>query len=74
MPYIENLSCGVQECHFNHDNFCHREVITLDIGGTCEDQETCENYECQDCEFFDFCTKDKKFSSSAFSEDGFFED
>ena len=74
MPFIENLTCGVEECHFNHGNYCYREAVTLDIAGTCEDQETCDDYDCQDCEYFDFCSKDKKFSSGAFGEDGFFDE
>lgn len=74
MPFIENVTCGAEECHFNHANYCYRESITLDIAGTCEDFETCNDYDCNDCEYFDFCSKDKKYSSQAFGEEGFFEE
>ena len=74
MPYNENVTCGAEECHFNHNNFCYRESLTLDLSGTCEDFENCDDYICSDCEYFDFCNKDKKFSSGAFGEEGFFEE
>ncbi len=76
MSYHENLTCGCDDCHFNHDNLCYRETITLDINGTCENMVTCEEYDCNDCEFFDFCTKDKKYNSTAFTnnEDYYHED
>ncbi|APF19501.1 hypothetical protein Cabys_2753 [Caldithrix abyssi DSM 13497] len=37
---------------------------------------TCEDFDCQDCEFFDFCEKDKKYNSTAFTsnEDYYNED
>ncbi len=69
MDFIENLVCANEECHFNHDGYCYRETVTLDITGNCEDAETCEDYDCTECEFFDFCSKSKKYSSSAFSGD-----
>lgn len=69
MEFIENLLCGCEECHFNHDKYCYRKTVTMDIGGTCEDMETCDDYECSECEFFDFCTKEKKYNSSAFAAD-----
>jgi hypothetical protein len=36
----------------------------------------CDDFECQDCEFFDFCKKEKKYNSSAFTsnEDYYNED
>lgn len=69
MGYFENLACGCSECHYNHDNLCYRESIVLDLNGTCEDMENCDDYECIDCEFFDFCKKEKKFNSIAFTAD-----
>ncbi len=54
MAYFENLTCGCAECHYNHDNLCYRESIVLDLNGTCEDMENCNDYECNVCEFFDF--------------------
>jgi hypothetical protein len=74
MPYLENLTCGAEECHFNHANYCYKETVSLDIAATCEDFENCDDYECQDCEFYDFCTKDKKFSSNTFGEESFYDD
>jgi hypothetical protein len=69
MNFIENLSCECEECHFNHDQYCYIESVTLDIGASCEDMQTCENYDCNECEFFDLCSKEKKYNSSAFSSD-----
>ena len=69
MDYLDNLKCGCHECHFNQDNFCYRESVTLDMTSTCEDMETCEDYECLECDFFDFCSKEKKYNSAAFSTD-----
>jgi len=69
MAYFENLTCGCTECHFNHDHLCYRESIVLDLNGTCEDMENCDDFECNDCEFFDFCQKEKKFNSTAFTAD-----
>ena len=57
MAYFENLTCGCTDCHYNHDNLCYRESIVLDLNGTCENMENCDDYECNDCEFFDFCQK-----------------
>jgi hypothetical protein len=76
MSYFENLTCGCQDCHYNHDALCYRESITLDLNGTCEDMVTCDDFECQDCEFFDFCKKEKKYNSTAFTsnEDYYNED
>jgi hypothetical protein len=57
MAYFENLTCGCSDCHYNHDHLCYRESIVLDLNGTCENMENCDDYECNDCEFFDFCEK-----------------
>ncbi len=72
MGYFENFICGCTDCHFNHDALCYRESITLDLNGTCEDMQNCDAYECHDCEFFDFCKKEKKFNSTAFTADADF--
>jgi len=69
MEFIENLACGCAECHFNHDSYCYRVSVNLDLAASCEDMETCENYDCNECEYFDICTKEKKYNSSAFSGD-----
>jgi len=69
LEFIENLVCGYEECHYNHDKYCYCESVTLDISASCENMETCEDYDCNECEFFDFCTKEKKYTSTAFSGD-----
>lgn len=69
MKFLDGVSCANTECHFNHDNYCYRTEIVLDIGGICESQETCDMYDCNECEFFDFCNKEKKYNSSAFTDD-----
>lgn len=67
MSYFENLTCACEDCHYNHDVLCYRESITLDLNGTCENMVDCTDFQCQDCEFFDFCKKEKKFNSIAFT-------
>ncbi|OPX31555.1 hypothetical protein B1H10_08665 [candidate division KSB1 bacterium 4484_188] len=42
MEFLENLVCGCEECHYNHENYCYHGTVTLDIGASCEDMETCE--------------------------------
>lgn len=69
MDFIENLSCEYEECHFNHDRYCFNESVTLDIGASCENVLACDDFDCNDCEFFEFCTKEKKYTSTAFSAD-----
>lgn len=69
MAYFENLTCGCTECHYNHDHLCYRVNLMLDLNGNCEDMDTCENYECSECEYYDFCAKDRKYNSSAFTAD-----
>ena len=72
MKFIENLTCGDIECHFNHDNYCYREEVILDVGATCESFENCEMHNCNECEFFDICSKEKKYNSATFLDDELF--
>jgi hypothetical protein len=39
----------------------------MDKNGTCEDMVNCDDFDCQDCEYFDYCTKEKKYNSTAFT-------
>jgi hypothetical protein len=42
------------------NHVCLLESVTLDFTGNCENIMHCDEYECETCQHFQICTKDKK--------------
>ncbi len=54
--------CYYRDCYYNHNikHQCLLPKITLDFTGTCERIMHCDEYECDTCERFVICSKEKK--------------
>ena len=56
------FGCHLQDC-YNNDNIANRcllNEVTLDSTGTCENISICDEYECDTCEHYNLCLKEKK--------------
>lgn len=56
------FGCHMMDC-YNNDNVSNRcllNEITIDGTGTCENIEICDEYECDNCEHYNLCLKEKK--------------
>lgn len=55
-------NCHYNNCYYNHNikHLCLLNKLTLDFSGTCENIMHCDEYECDVCERFNICTKEKK--------------
>ena len=56
------FGCNCLDC-YEDDNLNHRcllNEITLDFTGTCENINICDEYDCDSCERYNLCLKNKK--------------
>lgn len=56
------FGCNCLEC-YEDDNLNHRcllNEVTLDFTGTCENINICDEYDCDSCERYNLCLKNKK--------------
>lgn len=61
----ELRQCGYINCYFNNnlEEFCTQDTITVNATGVCETLQHCDDYVCNECDMYEFCTKDKKANS-----------
>jgi len=54
--------CYYADCYDNHNllHECLRRSVTIDFTGNCENINHCDEFECNDCERFSLCKKQKK--------------
>lgn len=56
------FGCNLIDCYYNDNvqNRCLINEVTLDFSGTCENISICDEYECNSCEKYSLCLKEKK--------------